>query len=122
MFSGRETDVMNALWELGSATVAEVLEHLPDDLAYTTVLTILHRLEGKGHVRREPEGKAHRYFPCVQREEAQDNAIQRVTRRFFSNSSELLMTRLLNRGRFTEDQLKDLRDLLDERLRERGEE
>ncbi len=121
MFSGRELDVMNALWDLGSATVSEVLETLPDDLAYTTVLTILQRLKRKGHVRHEDEGQAHRYFPLVQREEAQDNAIKRVTRKLFSDSPELLMTRMVTKGGLTKDQLEDLRDLLDERLKKRGE-
>ena len=50
MLSGREMDVMNVLWDRGSATVSEVLDELPDELAYTTVLTILRRLEKKGHV------------------------------------------------------------------------
>jgi len=49
VLTGRELDVMNVLWDLGSATVAEVLEGIPDDLAYNTVLTILRRLEKKGH-------------------------------------------------------------------------
>ena len=121
MFSGRELDVMNALWDLGSATVTEVLDTIPDDLAYTTVLTILQRLKRKGHVRHEDEGQAHRYFPLVQREEAQDSAIQRVTRKLFSDSPELLMTRMVNKGGLTKDQLRDLRDLLDERLKKRGD-
>ena len=49
-FTDRELDVMAVLWERGSATVAEVRERLPDDLAYTTVLTVLRTLEEKGHV------------------------------------------------------------------------
>ena len=122
LLTGRELDVMNVLWEAGSATVSEVLDDLPDDLAYNTVLTILRRLEEKGHVRHEPEGKAHRYVPLVRREEAQDSAIQRVTRKLFHDSPQLLMNRLLRKGVLTEDQLRDLRRLLDERLRERGEE
>ena len=44
----REMDVMAVLWDLGSATVAEVNERLDDDLAYNTVLTILRILERKG--------------------------------------------------------------------------
>jgi predicted transcriptional regulator len=112
---------MSALWELGSGTVSDVLNALPDELAYTTVLTILQRLEKKGHVRHESEGQAHRYFPAVEREEAQDSAIRRVTRKLFSDSPELLMNRLVRKGGLTEEQLRDLRDLLDERLKERGE-
>jgi hypothetical protein len=47
-FTEREMDVMGVLWDLGSATVAEVRERLADDLAYTTVLTVLRTLEEKG--------------------------------------------------------------------------
>jgi BlaI family transcriptional regulator, penicillinase repressor len=122
VFSGREWDVMNVLWDRGSATVSEVLEELQDHLAYTTVLTVLRRLEEKGHVRHDPEGKAHRYVPLMPREEAQDSAIQRMTRTVFGNSPELLMSRLLRKGGLSEDQLRDLRSLLEERMQERGEE
>lgn len=122
LLSGRELDVMNVLWERGSATVSEVLEGIQDELAYTTVLTILRRLEEKGHVRHDADGKAHRYLPLVQREEAQDSAIHRMTRKLFRDSPELLMSRLLRKGTLTEDQLKELRALVDERLKGRGEE
>ena len=56
----RELDVMAVLWERGSGTVAEVKAALRDELAYTTVLTVLRILEAKGHVRHEGEGRAHR--------------------------------------------------------------
>jgi BlaI family penicillinase repressor len=121
LLSARELDVMNVLWERGSATVSEVLEELQDELAYTTVLTILRRLEEKGHVGHDTEGKAHRYLPLVRREEAQDSAIQRVTRKLFLDSPALLMTRLLRKGTLTEEELRALRSLVDERLKERGE-
>ena len=122
ILGGRELDVMNVLWDRTSATVAEVLEELPDDLAYTTVLTMLRRLEKKGAVGHEAEGKAHRYIPLIPREAAQDTALGRLTRTLFHDSPQLLMNRLLNRGRLTEEQLKELRDLVDRRLRERGDE
>jgi predicted transcriptional regulator len=122
MLSGREMDVMNILWERGSATVAEVLEDLQDDLAYTTVLTILRRLEDKGHVGHSAEGKAHRYRALVERGEVQDSAIRRMTRKLFLDSPRLLMARILNEGKLSEDQLRELRNLLDERLEGRDEE
>ena len=122
MLSGREMDVMNVLWKRGSATVAEVLDDLQDDLAYTTVLTILRRMEEKGYVEHSTEGKAHRYRALVEREKVQDSAIQRITRKLFMDSPRLLMTRILDEGKLTEDQLRELRALLDERLEGRGEE
>lgn len=122
MLSGRELDVMNVLWERGSATVSEVLAELKDELAYTTVLTILRRLEEKGHVRHAADGKAHRYTPLVQREEAQDSALRRVTRKLFRDSPKLLMSRLLREGTLTDGELRELRALVDQRLEERGKE
>lgn len=118
VLTGREMDVMNVLWKLGTGTVAEVLDKLPDELAYTTVLTILRTLEKKGHVGHQTEGRAHRYVPLVEREEAQEGAVQRVTRKLFSGSPELLMAYLLNERGLTEDQLLRLRDLVDDRLKE----
>ena len=53
----RELDVMSALWAEGSGTVAEVREHIQDDLAYTTVLKMLQILTEKGYVRHEDEGR-----------------------------------------------------------------
>ena len=87
ILTGRELDVMNVLWKRGSATVSEVLDELRDELAYTTVLTILRRLEKKGHVKHRLDGKAHRYVALVQREEAQDSALQRITRKLSPSTS-----------------------------------
>ena len=49
----RELDLMSVLWNHGSATVTEVLADLPDEIAYSTVMTIMRTLEAKGHVRHE---------------------------------------------------------------------
>lgn len=120
VLTGREMDVMNVLWRLGSGTVSEVRKGLSDELAYTTVLTILRTLEKKGHLRHEEEGRAHRYVPMVQKEEAQEGAVSRVTRKLFSGSPELLMAHLLKEKGLTEEQLRRLRALVDERLKEEG--
>lgn len=120
VLTGREMDVMNVLWRLGSGTVSEVREGLADDLAYTTVLTILRTLERKGHLRHEEEGRAHRYVPLVQKSEAQEGAVRRVTRKLFSGSPELLMAHLLREKGLSEEQLRRLRTLVDERLKEEG--
>jgi predicted transcriptional regulator len=120
VLTSREMDVMNVLWRLGSGTVSEVRKGLADDLAYTTVLTILRTLEKKGHIRHEEEGRAHRYLPIVEKEEAQEGAVRRVTRKLFSGSSELLMAHLLAEKGLSEEQLRRLRSLVDERLSEEG--
>jgi predicted transcriptional regulator len=117
-FTERELDIMSALWELGAGTVAEVREVLADDLAYTTVLTMLRVLEEKGYVGHSEEGRAHRYHPLVGREAAGESAVRRLTRRLFRGSPELLLTHLVSDRDLTEEELKRMRAMLDRRLKE----
>ncbi len=116
VFTDRELDVMDVLWREGSATVADVRESLTDELAYTTVLTILRTLERKGHVAHEEEGRAYRYHPLVKREEAQEGHLHRLVRKLFSGSSSALLTHLLSEEDLSEEEVSRLRALLEERL------
>jgi predicted transcriptional regulator len=116
-FTDRELDVMAVLWERGNATVAEVRERIPDELAYTTVLTVLRTLEEKGHVGHRGEGKAHRYFPLVERRVAGRSALARLIDTVFNGSPELLLTQLVTERDLSEEQLKRIRKLMDARFR-----
>src|SRR5437016_6380593 len=118
-FTDRELDVMSVLWDAESATVAEVRERLADDLAYTTVLTVLRTLEQKGHVAHTGEGRAHRYRPLVKRAAAGRSALRRIVDKVFDGSPELLMTQLVSDKNLTDEELRRLRKLLSELLRER---
>jgi len=118
-FTDRELDVMSVLWDLDSATVAEVRERLADDLAYTTVLTVLRTLEQKGYVAHSGEGRAHRYRPLVKREAAGRSALRRLVDKVFEGSPEMLLTNLVSDKNLTEEELRRLRRLLQGRLRER---
>ncbi len=117
-FTPRELDVMGVLWDRGPSTVAEVRAALPEKLAYTTVLTVLRVLERKGYVSHAAEGRAHRYAPRVERSEAGASALRRVTRYLFSGSPELLLTRLVEDEKLSEEEVRRMRDLLERRLRE----
>jgi BlaI family transcriptional regulator, penicillinase repressor len=117
-FTEREMDVMAVLWEEGSATVAEVRDRLTDDLAYTTVLTVLRTLQEKGHVGHTEEGKAHRYHPLVARAHAGESLLRRMTRKLFQGSPELLLTHLVSDRDLSAEELRRMRALLDERLQE----
>jgi len=117
-FTARELDIVNILWDRGPSTVAEVRDALEDDLAYTTVLTILRVLEEKGHVAHTAEGRAHRYRALVEREAAAGSALRRVTDRLFRGSAEMLLTRLVENEELGEDELRRMRDLLERRLGE----
>ena len=115
-FGERELDVMGVLWDSGSATVAEVRDKLPADLAYTTVLTILRNLEAKGFVRHEGEGKAHRYFPRVARKAAGRNAVARLIDKMFGGDPSMLVSHLVSDHPLSADELRKLHAALGERL------
>jgi predicted transcriptional regulator len=112
-FTDREIDVMDVLWERGPSLVAEVQEALSDELAYTTVLTILRTLEGKGYVSRAAEGRGHRYFAAVKQAAAQKSALQHLKRKLFKGSAELLFVHLVSDQRLSEKQIRNMRKLLE---------
>jgi len=118
-FTDRELDVMSVLWDVGPATVTEVRERIADDLAYTTVLTILRTLEQKGYLSHTEDGRAHRYKPLVKREVAGRTALRRLVDKVFDGSPELLLTHLVSDKNLSDEELRRLRKLLAGRLREK---
>jgi len=108
----READVMEVLWQRGPSTVAEVRDGIADDLAYTTVLTILRTLEDKGYVEHAQEGRAHRYAAMVERDVARRSALQALTRRFFAGSKALLLAHLVDDDKLSEEEIERIRSLL----------
>ena|SRR5690242_2880407 len=116
----RELDVMAALWELGSGTVAEVRERLPADLAYTTVLTILRNLEAKGFLKHKVEGKAHRYIPRVAQRTARRNALAHILDKLFHGSPEQLIAQLVEDEKLSAEDLKRLRAQLSSSTNKEG--
>jgi predicted transcriptional regulator len=110
----READVMQVLWDHGPSVVNEVKEKLHDELAYTTVLTILRTLEQKGYVKHEEEGRVHRYAAAVKETAARKSALQHLTGKLFKGSAELLFTHLVSDQKLSADQIRRMRELLAE--------
>ena len=108
----REAELMEVLWERGPSTVAEVQESLEDPLAYTTVLTVLRKLEAKGYVRHEEQGRAHRFQTAVARDAARRSAVRDLARKLFKGSTELLLSHAVADEKLTPDQVKRIGLLL----------
>jgi predicted transcriptional regulator len=116
-FTERELDVMSILWRCGPSTVSEVRDELVDDLAYTSVLSALQTLEEKGFVRHEQEGRAYRYHPLVEPEEAGRSAVERILDKVYQGSAELMLAQLVDGRGLSDDELKRMRRLLESRLK-----
>lgn len=117
-FTPRELDVMSILWRTGSGTVAEVKAELGEDLAYTSVLSVLQTLEEKGHVRHDAEGRAYRYHPTVDPEQAGGSALRRIRDAIFDGSAAQMFAQLVSDRRLSREELERMRRLLAERLEE----
>jgi len=87
---------MSVLWREGSGTVTEVREALTDPPGYTGVLKLLQILEENGQIRHETEGRAYRYYPLVERDEAGGHALKRIVDKIFQGSAELALARLVS--------------------------
>jgi predicted transcriptional regulator len=111
----READVMQILWEHGPSVVSEVRAGLTDDLAYTTVLTILRTLESKGYVTHVEEGRGHRYAAAVQQQAARKSALRHLTSKLFGGSTELLFAQLVADKNLTPKEVRRMRELLKEK-------
>lgn len=91
----RERQIMDVVYRLGRATVAEVLEHLPDPPSYSAVRAMLRILEGKGHLKHEQDGPRYVYLPTVARARARRSMLRHVVHTFFNGSTEQAMAALL---------------------------
>ena len=108
-----ELRIMDVLWRKGSGTVQQVLDWLPDSLAYNSVLTTIRTLEKKGQVKHVKDGRAHIYEPIIGREEATRSEIQHLVGRFFRNSREALVLNILQDKEIGAGELKRLRLMLE---------
>jgi len=115
-FTDRELDLMDVLWERGSATAAEMQAELEDDLAYTTVLTLLQTLEAKGYARAEKDGRAYRFYPEVDRDQAGGSALRYVLDKIFRGSPEEMLYGMVDDVDLTREELRRMRRMLNERL------
>lgn len=91
-----ELECLKALWGIGEGTVSDVRHALVGhrDLAYTTVMTVLDRLEKRGGVSRRKRGRSFVYVPKLSREALRRSAVKELVDRFFDGSEEALASYL----------------------------
>lgn len=92
----RERQIMEAVYRLGRGSVAEVRAELPDPPSYSTVRTMLNKLEAKGRLGHAEEGPRYTYFPRVPRKQAERSALRRIVQGLFAGSAERAMTALID--------------------------
>ena len=94
--SRRERQIMDVLYSRGKATVAEILEQIPDPPSYSAVRAMLRILEEKGHIRHEQDGARYVFLPTMTRDKAKRSALRHLLQTFFDGSTEQAVATLLD--------------------------
>jgi predicted transcriptional regulator len=120
--SRRERQIMNAIYRLGEATIAEIATELPNPPSNDAVRRTAHILEGKGFLKHRQDGPRNVFSPTMQPEKASHTALDQVIDTFFGGSSDRLVAALLDlKGEELDNEdLNRLSNLI-ESARNRGE-
>lgn len=111
--------VLDLIWEQNELTVAEARDHLAADgreLAYTTVLSVIQKLEKRGWLEHRRDGRTHVFRAVRSRSEAGRGTVRRVVERLFGGSTSEVMQHLVDDERLTAGDLADLRAHIDARI------
>ncbi len=115
--SDAELELLKLLWQSGSATVRDLHEQVQSqgtDWAYNTVQTLLRRLEEKGYVSSEKEGRAFRFSPLLSRDDVLSEQLDSLADRICEGAARPLMLTLVRNRRFSPQEIEQFRALLDE--------
>ena len=115
--------VMEVVWEKNEATVQEVRAAIKGRkrAAYTTVLSVLQKLEKAGWVRHRAEGRAYVYSPLRSREQEGSSALWRFIDGVFRGDPMLMFQHLMDGNRLDDEALAELRRMIDARREERSD-
>jgi BlaI family transcriptional regulator, penicillinase repressor len=113
----QELAIMKVVWRKDVATVREVHEALNETrpVAYTTVMTMMRILEGKGYLTKATDEKAHVYRPAEPRQQVIGGMVRDFLDRVFDGASDALLVHLAKDNKLTAKQKKIVRQLLDEK-------
>ena len=108
-----ELQLMQVVWRCGPCTVSTVQEGLKQELAYTTVQTMLNILERKGQLKRKLQGRAFVYSAAVSEAKATGHAVRDLVDRMFGGSSEELVMSLVKSRHLDAKKLAELSRMLE---------
>lgn len=94
--SRRERQIMDIIYQLKEATVAQVLDRLPSPPSYSAVRALLRVLENKGHLCHKKDGPRYVFSPTLSRERARKTALRHLRKTFFNGSTEEIVSALLD--------------------------
>jgi BlaI family transcriptional regulator, penicillinase repressor len=114
---------LESVWDLGEASVHQVRAQLnrTKQLAYTTVLSAMQKLEKAGWLDHRAEGKSYIYFATQTHEQAGAGSVRRLVKRIFEGDALAMFQHLIQEGNLSSDELGELRRMIEKREKEQEE-
>jgi predicted transcriptional regulator len=112
-----ELQIMNVVWEKGKATVHDVKDVLGRGRkpAYSTILTMMRKLEAKGYLEHDVDDRTYVYRPTISQQTVRHGVLGDIVDRLFEGSPSLLLNSLVEQNRISEKELKQIQKLIKER-------
>ncbi len=115
-----ELRILKLLWDESPLPVREVRQRLASggrNLAHTTVITTLNVMVRKRQLKRKKDGKAYLFSPCIRRDVTSNHLLSDVVDRVFDGSASAVVLNLIDHQDIDDDELRDLRRLLNAKLK-----
>jgi len=109
----QEEEAMQAVWECGSGTVKDFLDHLEPQPPYTTLASTIKNLERKGFLNSEKIGNTYRYTPAILEEEYKKRFMSGFVSGYFQNSYKDLVTFFASEQKISAEELKEIIKLIE---------
>jgi predicted transcriptional regulator len=118
-----ELEILKVLWRIGPATVRQVRDELAAvrDLAYTSVMTMMTIMVGKGYLKRTKDGRSFIYQATYHETKATKSMLQDIVDRLFDGSTAAVMQHLLETSDLDDEELKQIRSLINRKAREKND-
>ncbi|MEA5260086.1 BlaI/MecI/CopY family transcriptional regulator [Arcicella aquatica] len=110
-----EEKIMQALWELKSAFVKDIIEKMDEDPKppYNTISSVVRILEKKGYVGYKAYGKTYEYFPIIAKAEYAKKTFKKILNNYFDNSASSLLSFLVKEESISSEELDVLKSIID---------
>ncbi len=112
-----ELQIMNVVWERGTATVHDVKDTLSRGRkpAYSTILTMMRKLEAKGYLEHDVDDRTYVYRPAISKKAVRHGILGDVLDRLFEGSPSVVLNSLVEQDRVSEKEFRKIRKLTKER-------
>ncbi|MDR6564321.1 MULTISPECIES: BlaI/MecI/CopY family transcriptional regulator [unclassified Arcicella] len=110
-----EEKIMQALWELKSAFVKDIIEKMDEEPKppYNTISSVVRILEKKGYVGYKAYGKTYEYFPIIAKAEYAKKTFKKILNNYFDNSASSLLSFLVKEESISSEELDVLKSIID---------